>query len=171
MNCEQVRKFWTDDIDQVADLSERGEAVAHLVSCAECRRYKAQMTDLLGGLEYLRSASERRPVRWRAWPAVAFRLKIAAAILIVCGTILLMVRPFTGKSIKATVPPANEARSFAKTLKMTTGEPEIPQPIVKLHQESAQRLLAVQYKTDNPKVHLFVLYPTARSISTGKKLN
>jgi len=92
-------------------------------------------------------------------PVISSWVKIAAGILIVIGTTLFLA------TNHQTHKPANTLVAIGQALS------PVPQTTIKLKQESAKTLLAVQYKTDNPRVHLFVLYPLARAPSVEKKIN
>jgi predicted anti-sigma-YlaC factor YlaD len=164
MDCEKARKLWNDVIDGSEGSAPLEEMNAHFESCLECKKYKKQMADLLGVLDDLRSESEEGPVQSRPTTqlrrAIGFWMKIAAGIMIVLGTTIFLATQH--QNHKPTDMPVIVSRSVD----------EVPQTsIVGLKQESARTLLAVQCKTDHPRVHLFVLYPLARATSVEKKIN
>ena len=143
---------------------------AHLDLCRECRRFCRQMTELIETLDDLRAASERpaspvKPTRWirRTGP----RLAKAAAILIIVGAaiyVALWHRPSDGKR---TANVSTDARTIAES---TTAPVEKQKAFVELTGESADAFLAVEQPTRQPRVHLFVLYPTVRNQSPKHNL-
>jgi hypothetical protein len=114
-SCEEVRALAPELALGIADGKERAEALAHLASCAACRTYLSELTDVADDLLAI-TPSEEPPVgfetrvlaelgiepeqrtRWLPWPRMrARRLLLAAAaasLLAVATTASALVLAF-----------------------------------------------------------------------------
>ncbi len=156
MDCREVRQRLNDWIDGLADGCE-AQLDGHLADCPECRCYRRQMEQLMGALDYLREVSETPPVRRPRsilWPLI----RVAAVLLVVIGASAYVAKTrFVSEPSPAVQDVASTADQRATT----------PRVRVQLQGNSRQRTLVVETPTEQPGVHLFVLYPTVQPASSS----
>ncbi len=174
LHCQQARQAWHDQIDGLATPDLVVAMQLHLAHCDQCRIYCDQMKALVGGLDYLRLISENVPAHTKHEKRQVRQLyqraaRIAAAIAIVIGAGLYLST--LQRSSDQTVVDRPVPRAVVQVTQTAKAPPIAAPParaIVRLTGESAEKYIAVQRDTGNPKVHLFVFYPVIQETSSDE---
>ena len=174
LHCQQARQAWHDQIDGLATPDLVAAMQLHLGHCDQCRIYCDQINAVVGGLDYLRAISQNVPAHSKHEKRQVRRLylrtvRIAAAIAIVIGAGLYLST--LQRSSDQTVADRPVPKATVQVTQTAKAPPMAAPParaIVRLTGESAEKYIAVQRDTGNPKVHLFVFYPVIQESSSDE---
>jgi len=183
MNCDEAKRRWHQQLDE----GGRDDALSeHVIECASCARYAAQMQTIVCGLDELRIQSElgaasrswdggraRNGRRWRWFRPLA--MGRAAAVIALCvGAYSWLVSGGAQRLIESGV-----AQRRAATTNGATPTPALPSDQVgwpqamnlgmTLRGKSASRFLAVAQPTTSPDILMVRLYDTRMAGNPGFK--